>query len=526
MEAPVFYEVSAERFGDRENLTLLFEGRVRVAPLGTFDVADFNWLEHERTDQSFWIRMERSDYLIPLLERWSEEDQEFLEQWVSRWLDVHEDTWTPNSGAGDDMGIGKRGMILAWYLRRLRQSETENVLLLERLTRTIKEHQVHLTDDSNFTTESNHGVWEAMGLFETTRVLEDPEVTQVSLERLHRIAKLSISDVGFHREHSPSYHFYVLGWLDAIVPYLQSLELDWQELDALAELHGRMRAMTYYLCDHGLNLPQIGDTDATRLDAEPGGQNMSDMAPAVFDKEAGYAIFKDPAGAAAKRYIVFNCQNKQAKPTMKYHFHNDVLAVYYADDGEVILGDTGRYSYTSTPIRRYVVSAAAHNRIISKSNKGTNLNFADDAREVQLDAGVFFEASLWGGTITRSVEIPYERGGFTVSDSVVARDFYTALWHIGHDVDRTEALPPRMEGDAEVHSWRLTTKSGREFDLKISISSDATSADPAVDMVTGLKEPYRGWYSSGYREWKPATLLSITLPPCEWVLMTMEVIPR
>lgn len=529
LEAPVFYELAAERFGDRENLTLLSEDKVRLAPLGTFDVKNFDWKTHNRTDQSFWIRMERNDYLLPLLDRWSGKDQEFLERWITVWLDVHEKEWLPNKGAHDDMGIGKRGMVLAWYIRRLRQSETDNVELLERLTRSIQEHQTHLEKKNNFTMESNHGMWEALGLFETTRVIENPEVTALSLKRLVRVARLSVSDQGFHREHSPSYHFYFLGWLDEIVPYLESLNLQWAALDSLATLHSRMRAMTYYLYDHGLNVPQIGDTDATTLEAEPSGLDASEMARSVLDRKAGYAIFKDPESAVARRYVVFNCQNKQELPAMRHHSHDDVLAVYYADDGEVIFGDTGRYSYTKSPIRTYVRSAAAHNTIIRRKTRGgqaSELQFADEVREVPGEGRAFFEATLWGGLITRSVEIPFEGRGLTVRDRIVANDIYSALWHIGHDVERIEDLPPRVDGDADVYGWRLTTRKGRTFDLVVTIESDSTSGDPTVEVVRGLENPYRGWYSSGYEVWEPATLLSVTVAPGGWASITMEIAPR
>lgn len=86
IEAPVFFELHSEAYSDPVNLDLFREGKIRLAPLGIHRIENFDWRTHERTDQSWWIRMERFDYMCPILDSRSDLDRVLAKSWIQGWL--------------------------------------------------------------------------------------------------------------------------------------------------------------------------------------------------------------------------------------------------------------------------------------------------------------------------------------------------------------------------------------------------------------------------------------------------------
>jgi len=517
--APVFFEQFPDAtIGNADNATLLHEGKVHLYPLGTMDIVGFDWQRHKRGDLSFWVRMERSDYLLPMLASWDERDREFLEGWVTGWLDTHEpdlQMWegraTPNIGCDDAMAVGKRVMVFTWYLRLLVKSDPGARKLIKRLEDQIGRDQEFLKDPEEFNSNSNHGMWEAMGLFESTRVRPDAEVTRIALERLELMMTHSVSDQGLHLEHSPSYHFYFAQWFRDFVAYLAPMDLDWPPLDELAASVRRMIRGSYYLIDHQGMMPQVGDTDNMPVDkdfitGEP-------MHPLVFDVSAGYAVFKDPVGAPHRRYLVFCIQNKIEPPEMRAHYHNDVTSVYYSDDGEVILGDAGRYSYDPTDRRVYVRSNSAHNRLVRSHQLSLKIYtpaLADDVWEDRDGEAVVFGAHLESMGLRRQVTIPSDPQ-IMVDDRIDVTGTYVLLWHLGPTVGSIDVLEYTNEGAHVVAVWRLQTYGGKEYELHIEMTGEGEGATGDVDIVEGQKNPMLGWHSPAYRVINPVKTIRVDI---------------
>lgn len=526
-KSPLYFEINRPNSEFPGNNDLMVNGRIDLPPFGPVDIRGFDWKVHTRRDKSWWLAVERFEYFLPLIESGDKEHERMAKGWFTSWYDAHMDRASPNEGAWQGMIAGIRVMVFIRYLKLLQQDPHRDEAIITKLRATILDHQEYLADPINFESRSNHGMWNAIGLFETTRVLPDPKLTQTALDRLMLMAKISISNKGIHREHSPGYHFFFLEWLANDVKYLKSIP-GWStpEVVQLAERRDAMVGAAWFLCDHGGDVARIGDSGGKVDDAlleriEPGKHDLW-----VYDPQAGYAIFKDPVTTAQRRYIAFNIQNFDNQPRQVYHFHNDVGAVYYSDDGEVVLGDQGRYSYSSSVVRDYFESCAAHNAIFPE-------RFLYDRVTPQLghsqsvnagDGRVSFGIGMYGAQAKRTVEIPYGSESFVVRDMLLGDQPFVALWNIGPDVvslDRQHD-PPAKPG-RQAYQWLLTTAKGRRFSLTVTISGDGLELRDILEVVSGSRDPWLGWYAPGYETLEASKVLRFNLLPTAMLKMITTV---
>lgn len=511
-QAPVFYESNWEYYGAKSNLKLMPEGRADIGVMGIVPIANFDWSMTDK-DASYWVAMENFRYLLPLIDSDEPANQTLAADWIDAWIDAHRRRriWTP--GSLDLMSVAHRSMTFVWYLRRRfergdpvdeRTKRIENALVID---------QEFLL--KAYRSNGNHGFWGAMGLFETTRVHPDSSIARTALDRLLEMTRVSISSQGLHKEHASDYHFWVWNWLQQDAAYLKSLEAAgrWHGLAELVDTERRMGRAAYYLYDHAGNMAQIGDTDAKIVggaDVIAQDESRQTRNPVLFDEEAGLAVYKDPD----LRYVVFGIQNTAHAPAVPYHCHDDVAAVYYAHDGEVILGDAGKYAYVESPLKQYYNSSAAHNAITRKQNLGAfshrTLRLAGDVSWTHEPGGESFSAKLDADSLTRRVNIPRERSDIEVVDLLAGTGPFVMLWNLGNDVTAVVAANRQLHADdgSTVYSWTLTTARDRVFDMRVSIH---TRIRHAVAVVKGQQEPFLGWYSPAQHVSLPATVIQISL---------------
>ena len=511
-DAPVLFESFQVNFADTANLSLLPRGLVSLPPIGIEPVGEFDWRTHKRNDLSWWIRMERMDDILPLIDSDEEVHREVVRDWIIGWLAAHESDMKPNKGASDAMGVGIRGCVLVRYLAEVSRDDPE---LAGRIEKCILWTQEYLLQDSKFNLISNHAMWEAMGLFETTRVWPDTSVTRIALDRLLSAARASVSKTGTHVEHSPGYHFDFLHWLNGYVDYLKSLDMPGHAgLAKMSGINDQMKAVTYFLYDHRLNVPQIGDTDAHRYLEPPYPVDKKDRSIVLYDEEAGYAIFKDAERADAKRYVVFCIQNRS--PKMPYHFHNDRMAVYYSYDGEIIFSDQGRYSYSASAMRSYVRSVSAHNTIlplVSLRRKSAKLDMVSAPLWTENEDHTLFGAESVAGDVVRNVRMPGQEPSLHVYDRLSRRVSNIILWHIGPDVDSLQYIGNTHFDSSRVYQWVLTTKNKREFELVVTVSGENIELPMEMNVIEGEKSPLMGWFCATYNSAVPIPVIKLRLDP-------------
>ncbi len=549
-DSPVFFEMFFEEYADDSNLSLFVEGKLNVPPFGIRDIKDFSWVAGTEQDLSSLLQWERFQYLLPFINSHDEVHREFAREWFEKWHHLHHEFKKPNRGAWDPMSAAIRAMVLVFYLKQEERENPRNEILISLVRQAIYDHQNFLSHENNFDYDSNHGMWEAVGLIETNRVFPNSEYMALGNERLFGLVKRSVSSKGIHKEHSPAYHFNFLQWLLEYIAYVNSLKsYSWTGMAELEKIGKAMMEASYFMQDHHGNVPMIGDTDESTVKNRFLIEETRDSEGVCFDKDAGFAIYKDPRDSRGKRYVIFNIQDK--KPYLPHHFHNDVLAVYFNCDGEVIFSDQGRYTYDWTAERKYFVSPAAHNVIAppafleaakaSRGGRGLLLATSPWSRiasdKVVFGANVFESYRMKDTLLTtrrrtnrsqmrvaksavrRRVTIPKEKSALIVEDVVGSGSPLALIWNIGQDVDRIEPLVSDTEGDGSSHEWRLITKKGKRFIMTIEVEGSLDEGGPLVESIRGGTEPLFGWYAPRFQVKVPSSVIKISIesPGVAWV---------
>jgi hypothetical protein len=519
LEHPVYYETYDEPLLPHDaNLKDLRKGLLTLRHYPAVDVSSFDWTTSETSEYSWWIQVEELRFLLPFIRSGRPEDRDVAESWFKSWYVSHHMNPDANRARwGEAMSAAYRGMVLVYYLKteELRTQPDDDLVGL--LREMIHVHQEYLAEDTHFSRNSNHGMVESMGLLEVTRVFPDSTLERLGLDRMLEITKTSVSSLGVHNEHSPLYHFVFLDWVDRSVEYLDRLPfLDRGLVDELFEYRDRMLGASYYLQDHGGTVAQVGDSDSVLVDERyPRFRVRTETLrpPVLFDREAAYAVYKGNRSDKDRRYVVF--ANQCDRPVLKYHYHNDALSVYYADDGEVLLGDQGKYEYAHNRERRYFVSPAAHNTVFSKDELGRRaprytIYLADSTSFDQSGEGVSFYGAVrhTSAYVERTVRVPRGRDGIVVEDVLrwppirsgsermqfrdVSPGFSVIMWNVGPDVTSIERS---LAAGAGEYAWHLTTVSGRRFRLRIAVEGLKDGVQHEVDVVEGGDNPLLGWYS-------------------------------
>jgi hypothetical protein len=430
----------------------------------------------------------------------------------------------------------------------------------------LLKHQKFLADPDHFNANSNHGLVESFSLLEITRTFPDTAYEELGLDRMIAIAGVSVSGRGMHMEHASAYSLAFTTWIDGFSSYLSGQDhLNRDKVAALVEYARRLRETSWYMFDHDGTVPEIGDTDSMNVFARYPDFRKSDgaaIAPAIFDPEAGYAVYKD-----SNRYVLFTIQNKAHD--LNKHFHNDALAVYYRYKGETILGDPGKYEYTWTRTRHHFTSMSSHNTIVPTGKEGLGVGtlLATSTGFETTDKTCFFTASLEHKNefvIHRTVVLPLHGKSLEVIDSLdtvestdssqqkgvsqnkasdknnpgiaMGRERararpvtkqttrpgetkspqprnqnrrVTAVWNFGYDVAAVNEADPAV---GEAAAYTLETKRGRK--IRFSITLDADSCMIPVlspDLVRGRVSPLAGWYAPKMYTKRPSYTLLVNM---------------
>ena len=499
-ESPVYYEIHETPFFLAENKTLLHENKLKLWHFPVVDVTDWDWVTGGIDDFSWWIQVEELRFLLPLLKSGDVSDRDLAREWFESWYEsMQGELRAGHARWREPMSAAYRGMVLVYFLKTEELRGDSSDLIRGQLRKVIHQHQEYLVEKRHFNANSNHGLVEAFGLLEVTRVFPNTEYELLGLDRLLEMAAVSVSAAGTHMEHSPNYHFVFLDWLDDYISYLSKKQyLDQNRVSMLVDYVVRMKKSAYYLQDHDGTIPTIGDADSL---------NVADRWPRFFrtgrkgagrvlnDAEAGYAVYKDD-----RRFVVFAIQDRT--PKLRYHYHNDALSVYYRHNGETILGDPGKYQHTWSMMRSYFVSMPAHNTVFP-TRLGTRiagmggLKMATGNSHGDFGGETVFTSNLKHPEfqVTRTVRIPRRDNRLVVTDELrgvgEAPAAATVLWNLGCDVKSVEEDSDTCDS---VIKYIVTTKKGRRLRLEIDISG-ALRGGVTHEIFRGRNDPMRGWYS-------------------------------
>ena len=538
--APLFYErfpnETVTRVGDE--LPLLRTGKVRLQHYEPVDVSRFEWERETFTEYTWWMQMQELRFLLPAIASPAAADRRLARGWFLRWYAVHMTPEPRTTGWGEPMTAAYRAMVLAYLLRTEENHADREESVMELMRETIRGHQRWLAQSKNFDPHSNHGFIDALGLFETTRIVPDSAASALALARLGEMMARAVSPHGLEKEHSAAYHFAVLRWLDQMAGYFASVPgVPAGQVGTMKQYAARMRRAGYFLQDHEGRIPPIGDTDSVTVESfspayrlrEPAGKHDS-----IFDTESGYAIYKGPAATGDCRYVVFRTPTGGVE--MKSHMHADALSVLFSLAGEWVLGDAGRYSYTVGPERDFCTSPSAHSALMpSPPGAGgyprdmlllaREVRSHSDSRQVVWSASV----AIGGATYARTVRIPTPGNSITVTDTLLPvrqqrpePGESVMLWNLGDDVAEVRETGGGAKGE---RAWLLVTRKGQRVRLVVSASGPGKAGVVEARVVRGQRDPMLGWYSPAQGILRPASTLFVRLrrDPAVFVSTRIEV---
>jgi heparinase II/III-like protein len=248
-----------------------------------------------------------------------------------------------------DMAVGLRAPYLAYVLRACLAERMLDDESAELLLEMAERHGAELADGGNYAAGNNHGLFQDEGLYLLARLLPGlpaaPAWRELALTRMKAALEQTISfEDGAHLEHSPAYQL-------AMVDLVARLAPNVRELPELGPLLDRMRRTAAWQTTPLGRMAQLGDTDD--LPAPRWARQAADGLRGINPlPKAGQAFVREGGSYLA----VAAAHHGQA------HKHADDGGFVLVEDGQVVLGDAGRWGYyEDEPDRLYARSAAAHN---------------------------------------------------------------------------------------------------------------------------------------------------------------------
>ncbi len=292
-----------------------------------------------------------------------------------------------------DMAVGQRIYRLAFILDVISRDEEYSDEIVELFYRSLIFHHDVLSIDDFFKVETNHGLYQALGqLAAANRFMDVSEkfgkYYGLANERLNSLLNRHFSESDVHLEHSPGYHYMIMGTLVGATQ--NGLIRDKHVLDRIRRLEEAFSWMIQP--DHGLLT--FGDSDprsmyrgerlasrfshpALRYIISGGTMGERPESGVKFYPDAGYAFARVYAPDVEPEFRNASYLAQHAGFHSRTHKHADHFTFVWHDRQRDILVDPGRYAYAgrtnprsklakegfwySDPKRIYVESTRAHN---------------------------------------------------------------------------------------------------------------------------------------------------------------------
>ncbi len=279
------------------------------------------------------------------------------------WIDYNLVRNKRNEKKWHDMGSALRAQRMSEILDaelRLPKPDTKAVGLL---IWALDQHAKFLNNPKKFS-KGNHGVFMMLGLAQIVQAL--PELkgagrySRYAQKQMKALVASQFGPEGFHLEHSPGYHLFVMKTFARVVH--DGLFKGVPELAAAVKL-ARKRAPELYHPNG--DLVMLGDSERDSGDA---GHTLATTKsdPEFWDSlrvypKVGYAIFRTHFGPKQSPSDDFLFVGAGHHST--FHKHADHLSFEWSFQGTPILIDSGKYSYTVDDWRRFFMSTRAGNAV-------------------------------------------------------------------------------------------------------------------------------------------------------------------
>lgn len=447
-----------------------------------------DWSANPFNDRNWQYQLHSWRMMDPLLRAYmkSHDEAKLAEafQYALDWYDFH---WVQARNARMswyDMSAGLRAFKLGLFFDRYLSGDLKpSAEDTRKLFSLISEHAKRLQDE-DFIAMGNHGLFQVFGLnlmCSIARQVPDCKHAPEYANRMFsKVMETQFTNEGVHKEHSPAYHYFVR----LTIISLGGAE-KFGEPELIATLKKAEEVEPWFVGLDGKFVP-VGDTSGGRKQMQP--PKQGEIALGDFTK-SGYAVVK----AADSMLFVMGMANDHR------HKHADDLSFVLYEKGRPLFIDTGKYGYNEDDMRRYVVSAKAHNTVSLEDNniRPQDIRYTGSSL-TQLERqpkGVRIRGHIERpGFFSQERQIDYEPAkSITIRDHVrsnAPRQYVSSL-HLASD------LKPKL------------TENGFDVTLAEGIIVRAKVAEPdcRVEMLRGSKSPVAGWQSIGYLKVTPASVV-------------------
>jgi len=381
-----------------------------------------------------------------------------------------------------DMAAGIRAAKLAYVLSQPEFGQ-ESRLRQAAVIRLARRHLARLRDP-DFIARSNHALAQIHGAAALCHVAPHwPEAEGGKAYVSDLLSRLLLSQFGrrgVHLEHSPGYHFF------ALREFRRMAETGWfDNADLDRTIRAAARAAPWFV------FPD--ETSSAAGDSSPIRRPVP--APVVKDpvvgrlfREAGYGVVRAAWGRPANKspMLLVTCGHHS-----NVHKHADDLSFELFDWGRRLFVDTGKYSYSASPMRDFSVSARAHNTI------DLALGRDDNGLALTPPAGgglTGMKRTRWGWVISGRIERPaigvahQRRFLYRPGQWLILLDRVTA--DEPRDLTAWLHLHPSVHAEETPDGWRwkkLTIRHVADHPL-------------ALRRIRGQQEPLQGWMAADYHK--------------------------
>jgi hypothetical protein len=455
-----------------------------------------DWNADPFKDRNWRYQLHAWRMLDPLLGAWEQTGEtKYLDDTlriVFDWYQFHLVRGQKSDYEWYDMAVGLRAMKLAYLFQRAFEGHVQ-------LDDAEKAKLIHLAwlhaqslMDERLLSKGNHGLFQLHGLLALCNVVPSIGTCAGAQDfvktEMQDLLLRQFSSEGVHLENSPEYHLFVY---NTVKRFMDSGWYD--QFDFIRDLMERVAQNRIWMVHPDKTIVTVGDSEPkpVSIDWPKSSVKCQDSEASCYllgnFQESGYAIVRsDWAVPVQKASMLF----VMGMFFQTGHKLPDDLSFEWFDQGERILTNAGKYSYSNGPFRDYVTSTAAHNTV---EIDGTTRKLAEAMRygSAIKDAKVMGETFLIRGTVPREEGIDHER--------LVL--FRPERWLAIVDVLQGDASHQYTQWFHFAQQWRLEQA---EDDLRLVSSSGRTvlvrqlSGAQLIASRGQMQPKPQGWVTESY----------------------------
>lgn len=404
----------------------------------------------------------------------------------------------PDSYAWYDMSVGFRALVIAFFANRISAFDLD--VSAERkafLTALGRKHIANLRAPQTFSL-NNHGIFQAQGLMGLLHTLPRDDSfeadTAYASDLMERLVTSQFDANGFHNEHSPHYHFYVLS------TFLAVIKSGW--FDDRNQIVERVRLATEaqkWLVDPRRRPICVGDSFL--IEQETVIYPKAEGKPFLLSdfNETGYAVLRSdwdvPASEASMVFLMGAYHSKT-------HKHRDCLSFDWFEKGHRVLCDGGKYGYKSDKFRNYVLSYKAHNT--------AEIEGFDILKIKPYGSAIEPSKALAGNVYRMQAKLDFPAIKHKRTLFIKPGHWLIVQDHLGYARPRTTTLWFHLETDFRLVGARNGAVQAKGIDDR-RLYIDCLAPEAHLELQIGNEAEMKGFVSSNDYEISPALTLGYTL---------------